>query len=167
MRRFLSLGAALASLILATNVVVVAADRTVRTTGDERVVPNAMVQATLKFAPGVVVVASGEEITWAHDDATTAPHTATIVEEFPEPTLEGIFGCGAPGQPCEVALTAHFAGGFNPVVNVGAPGLDAPGDSLLFFDDTSISAAVTAPSGTTLKYLCAIHPWMQGEIVVQ
>ena len=54
-----------------------------------------------------------------------------------------------------------------PVVNAGEPGLDAPGDSLFFFDDTSISAPVTAPSGTTLKYLCAIHPWMQGTIVVE
>ena len=167
MRRFLTLTAALASLILATNAVAVAVDRTVRTTGDERVVPNAMVQATLKFAPGLVTVASGEDITWTHDDSTTAPHTATIVAEFPEPTLEGIFGCGAPGQPCEVALTAHFAGGFNPVVNVGAAGLDAPGDSLFFFDDTSVTATVSAPAGTTLQYLCAIHPWMQGEIAVQ
>jgi hypothetical protein len=30
-----------------------------------------------------------------------------------------------------------------------------------------IAAAVTAPPGTTLLYLCAIHPWMQGEITVK
>ena len=167
MRRFISLTAAAAALVLATNVVLATADRAVRTTGDERVVPNAMVQATLRFTPGMIKVASGEEVTWTHDDNTTAPHTVTIVEEFPEATLDAIFGCGAPGEPCEVALTAHFAGGFNPVVEAGAPGLDAPGDSLFFFDDTSVTATVSAPSGTTLLYLCAIHPWMQGEIVVR
>lgn len=167
MRRFLSLTAAVAAIVLATNVVLAVADREVRTTGDERVVPNAMVQATLRFTPGMIKVASGEEVTWTHDDNTTAPHTVTIVEEFPEATLDAIFGCGAPGEPCEVALTAHFAGGFNPVVEAGGPGLDAPGDSLFFFDDTSVTATVSAPSGTTLQYLCAIHPWMQGEIVVQ
>jgi plastocyanin len=166
MRRFLSLTAVVAAIVLATNVVLAVADREVRTTGDERVVPNAMVQATLRFTPGMIKVASGEEVTWTHDDNTTAPHTVTIVEEFPEATLDAIFGCGAPGEPCEVALTAHFAGGFNPVVEAGGPGLDAPGDSLFFFDDTSVTATVSAPSGTTLRYLCAIHPWMQGEIVV-
>jgi len=167
MRRLLSLTAAVAALVVATNVALAVPDRGVRTTGDERVVPNAMVQATLRFTPGMIKVASGEEVTWTHDDNSTAPHTLTIVEEFPEATLEAIFGCGAPGEPCEVALTAHFAGGFNPVVNVGAPGLDSPGDSLLFFDGSSVTAVVSAPSGTTLKYLCAIHPWMQGEIVVK
>jgi plastocyanin len=166
MRRIISLTAAVATLVLLTNVVV-AADRGVRTTGDERVVPNAMVQATLRFTPGMIKVASGEELTWTHDDNATAPHTVTIVEEFPGATLEEVFACGAPGGVCDVALTAHFAGGFNPVVEAGAPGLDAPGDSLLFFVDQSVTAVVSAPSGTTLSYLCAIHPWMQGTIAVQ
>jgi hypothetical protein len=53
------------------------------------------------------------------------------------------------------------------VVNAGAPGLDAPGDSLLFFDDQSVTATVSAPSGARLFYLCAIHPWMQGQITVR
>jgi len=167
MRRLLTLAAALAAVVLTTNVVVAASDRGVRTTGDERVVPNAMVQATLRFTPGMIKVASGEEVTWTHDDNATAPHTVTIVEEFPESTLDAIFACGAPGEPCDVALTAHFSGGFNPVVEAGSAGLDAPGDSLLFFDDTSATATVSAPAGSTLRYLCAIHPWMQGEIVVQ
>ena len=167
MRRFIALIAALVALALAANASLAVADRTVMTTGDERVVPNAMVQATLKFAPCTITVDSGDTVTWTHSDRTTAPHTATIVAAFPEPTLEGIFGCGAPGGPCDVALTAHFAGGFNPVVEAGGPGLDAPGDSLFFFDDQSISATVSAPSGATLLYLCAIHPWMQGQIVVK
>ena len=159
--------ATLVALPMVATVASAAADQEVRTTGDERVVPNAMVQATLRFTPGPIGVSSGEEVTWTHDDHATAPHTATVVEEFPESTLEAIFGCGAPGEPCAIALAAHSAGGFNPVVEAGGPGLDAPGDSLMFFDDTSISANVTAAPGTTLKYLCAIHPWMQGEITVR
>jgi plastocyanin len=167
MRRFFSLIAALMTIVVATNVALAVADRTVRTTGDERVVPNAMIQATLRFTPGSITVDSGDPVTWTHDDATTAPHTVTIVETFPESTLEGIFGCGAPGQPCAQALDAHFAGGFHPVVEAGGPGLDTPGDSLFIFDDQSITATVSAPAGTTLLYLCAIHPWMQGEITVK
>ena len=165
MRRLIALIAAVSAVALATNVVLARAPNEVRTTGDERVVPNAMVQATLRFTPGMIKVASGDEVTFTHDDATAAPHTATIVAAFPEATLDAIFGCGAPGGPCAEALAAHAVVG--PVVNTGAPGLDGPGDSLFFLDDTSISAPVTAPSGTTLLYLCAIHPWMQGEIVVE
>ena len=57
-----------------------------------------------------------------------------------------------------------------PVVDVGAPGFNEPGDSLFFVAEepfNTISAQVTAPAGTTLKYLCAIHPWMQGTITVR
>ena len=166
MRRIVALFAAVATMALLTNVVM-ATPPAVRTTGDEKVIPNAMVQATIRFTPGMIKAASGDDVTWTHDDATTAPHTVTVVEEFPGATLEEIFGCGAPGGPCAEALAAHSAGGFNPVVNVGGPGLDAPGDSLFLFDDQSVTATVTAPAGTTLKYLCAIHPWMQGTIQVQ
>jgi plastocyanin len=167
MRRFIAVIAALAAVALAANGVLGAAGHEVRTMGDERVVPNAMVQATLRFTPGMIKVTSGETVTWTHDDATEEPHTITIVEAFPGATLDEIFGCGAPGGVCEQALAAHMVGGFTPVVEAGNPGLDTPGDSLFLLDGSSISATVTAAPGTTLLYLCAIHPWMQGEIVVQ
>jgi plastocyanin len=170
-RRLLSVGAAVVAVALIANGVV-AAPSAVRTTGDERVVPNAMVQATLRFTPGMIGAASGDEVTWTHDDKTDEPHTATIVEEFPEPTLDAIFGCAAPTEPCGQALAAHFALG-QATVDPGNDGFNEPGDSVFFdVDDQtpfpeSISAVVTAPAGTTLKYLCAIHPWMQGEIIVR
>jgi plastocyanin len=164
MRRLMSLLAALSALALATNVVLARAPNEVLTNGDERVVPNAMVQATLRFTPGMIRVASGDEVTFTYADGSGAPHTATIVEAFPGATLEEIFGCGSPGEPCAEALAAH--GAFGPVVDEGADGFNEPGDSLFFLPGQTISADVTAPSGTTLLYLCAIHPWMQGEIVV-
>jgi hypothetical protein len=30
----------------------------------------------------------------------------------------------------------------------------------------SISIKVTAPAGTTLHFICAVHPWMQGTLKV-
>jgi plastocyanin len=42
-----------------------------------------------------------------------------------------------------------------------------PGDSLFQAPGKNVSAVVSAPAGTTLYYLCAIHPWMQGKIVVK
>jgi len=41
------------------------------------------------------------------------------------------------------------------------------GDSLLMLPGHSISSVITAPPGTTLYYLCAIHPWMDGSITVR
>ena len=92
-RRLLPVTAAVLAVALIANGAV-AAPSAVRTTGDERVVPNAMVQATLRFTPGQIGATSGDEVTWTDDDVQGAPHTATIVEEFPESTLEAIFGCG-------------------------------------------------------------------------
>jgi hypothetical protein len=82
-----------------------------------------------------------------------------------------LFACQKPGGVCANALAAHFPNGQNgpPVltVNVGAPGLNQTGDSLLMLPGQSIQGQVTAAKGTELYYLCALHPWMQGEIVVR
>jgi len=140
-----------------------ASSGTVFTRGDEKFVPNAMIQSTLRFSPGRVSASAAQTLTWTHADQTEAPHTVTIVDQADLPvSIDEVFECPA----CGAALDAHFAGGLNPVVNVGAPGLDQPGDSLLFFPGESISAEVSAAAGTTLSYLCAIHAWMQGSITV-
>jgi plastocyanin len=140
-----------------------ASSGTVFTRGDEKFVPNAMIQSTLRFSPGKVSASMGQTLTWTHADQTPAPHTVTIVDQADLPSsIEEVFECPA----CISALDAHSAGGLNPVVNVGGPGLDQPGDSLLFFPGESISAEVSAAAGTTLYYLCAIHAWMQGSITV-
>lgn len=171
MRRLTVVMAVGLAVILSTGVVLAAADKTVRTNGTNKLVPNVMIQSTLRFTPGKIMVASGDAVTWQHDDRTTEPHTITVVDESDQPaTVDEVFGCQAPGQPCGNALAAHFPAPPAPpvfVVNVGAQGLDAAGDSLLLLDDQSVTATVSAPSDARLFYLCAIHPWMQGEIVVR
>lgn len=143
--------------------------RTVFMTGDEKFVPNAMIQATLRFTPGRITVASGDTVTWA--DKTGAPHTITVLDASDIPADVGeVFGCQAPGGACAPALAGHFTEPPTIVLGGGADGtagLDGVGDSLLVFPDGSISAEVTAPAGTTLNYLCAIHPWMIGSIDVR
>ena len=75
MRRLISLIAIGSALVLATNVVVLARGQNeIRTTGDEKVVPNAMVQATIRFTPGMIKVANGEVVTWTYDDASGPAH---------------------------------------------------------------------------------------------
>jgi hypothetical protein len=55
----------------------------------------------------------------------------------------------------------HHRGGPHP------PGLDQPGDSLLIDAEHPVTRArVTAAPGTTLRFICVIHPWMQGKLKV-
>lgn len=170
MRKVMIVFGATILLALSIDVAAGASPTTVAARGGEQFVPNALIQSTFRFSPGHISVSQGQTVTWVDEDrAAEEPHTVTIVDQSDLPTtIEEVFECGAPGEPCGDALAAHF-GGNTQVVDVGGPGLNAPGDSLLFgFDPEhpSISAEVTAPAGTTLSYLCALHPWMQGSITV-
>jgi len=142
----------------------------VKVRGIERFVPNRTFYSNLRFAPGDFRVKSGQSVTWVDADRTEAPHSVTIVEETDLPATfpDNIF-CFEPGNACGTALAGHFPPGAPPVfvLDSGQPGLDTPGDSLLFFDGGSASAVISAPAGTTLHYLCAFHPWMQGTIRVK
>jgi plastocyanin len=134
----------------------------VRTQGDESFQANALIMSTLKFSPGRATTSTGSTMTWTHADQTEEPHTVSIVEASDLPdNIEEVFEC----EVCGEIFAAHEAVG-GPVVDVGAEGLDQPGDSLFLPAGESISAVISAPAGTTLYYLCAIHPWMQGSITV-
>ena len=136
---------------------------------------NALFLSNLRFAPENIKVDKGDTVTWADNALTTSPHTITIVEREDVPVnFAEAYIClwdkrilGVDG-PCLQFMDAH--GGIppaTPVVNVGRPGLDAPGDSIFLPPNSSISAEVTAAPGTVLHYICIIHPWMQGTITVE
>lgn len=166
MRKVMIVFGAVLFLAVAIDVAASASPTTVAVRGGERFEPNAMIQSTFRFSPGPINVSQGQTVTWVDEDqAAFEPHTVTIVAQSDLPTrIDEVFEC----QVCGEAIDAHI-GGNTQVVDVGGPGLNTPGDSLLFAfdaDHSSISAEVTAPAGTTLFYLCAIHPWMQGSITV-
>jgi len=92
-------------------------------------------------------------------------HSISLVERAQLPTG---FDC----EICGEIFAAHGAGGpgggpANPVVDVGAPGYDQPGDSTFVAPHATVRFAVSAAAGTTLHFICAIHPWMQGRIKVR
>lgn len=140
------------------------------------------------FKQGRIVVHKDDTVLWKNE--TVAPHSITIVaqEEVPQ-TLQQTLACAfcenllmahvptfgpqGPVPPFVAALDGLTASGASPAI------LDNRGDSLVVagqgeaFPSTlggtitdSVSAVITAPEGTTLSYVCAIHPWMQGEIQV-
>jgi plastocyanin len=140
---------------------------------------NKYIQDNMSFDPGTVTVKSGETLTFEYDKKTMEPHTLTIVKQSDLPTTgDQVENCKA----CQKLSVGHLKnphaepGPKNPIVhwtlNKGKPGLDTVGDSLAI-DSTAkpahkkISIKVTAKPGTTLYFLCAVHPWMQGKIVVK
>jgi plastocyanin len=138
---------------------------TVKLRGTETLKPNVRFFSNFRFKPGSIQVKSGDSVTWKNK--TEFPHTITVVADAPDDPFE-LFFCREPGGPCRVATDGHFTTPPTFVLNVGAAGLDQPGDSLLILDPgASVSAVVSAPSGTPLEYICAFHPWMQGSISVQ
>jgi plastocyanin len=143
-----------------------ATDKTVQTKGDTTFVPNTKIMSTLKFTPGHVVVRSGDTLTLQHADRSNEPHTLSIVDADEVPTsIEEVFVCAVceeifntfPEPTGSVFLNAPGTG----------PGIDGRLDTLFVLPGESVSAQVTAASGSTLDFLCAIHPWMLGEIDVR
>ena len=186
MRRSLIL-ALTAVLALMSSVALTSADstRTVTLKGTESFVANGHITADFRFSPGPLSVRSGETVTWQNTITAPDPHTISIVNASDLPTNVGqVFNCGAPGTVCASILACHFPQGFAPgggpppqVVlacgNAANGQLAAVGDSFLIpppgFGPAALQtviAKITAPPGTVLHYMCAIHPWMQGEIDV-
>lgn len=125
---------------------------------------NKGASSTLRFSPGTVRVASGGTLRIVDRDRTGEPHTVTIVRRSDRPRS---FDC----PPCDQALKDHGGSESGPptniLVNKGPAGFDEPGDSVFFARGRPASVTVSARAGSTLYYICAIHPWMQGRIRVR
>jgi len=140
-------------------------------------VPNRYLQDGMRFSPGTVTVKSGGTLTFEYGNKQMEPHTLTIVPQSQLPkTVQQVENCAV----CEKEATPHLKNPKAPpdehnpfvhwVLNKGRPGLDTVGDSVAIQPDPkhkSISVKVSAKPGTTLYFVCAVHAWMQGKIVVK
>ena len=143
--------------------------------GKDSFKPNGYLKLGEFFAPGTVTIRSGGTVTMTN--TTDDPHTLSIVKRSQVPrTLEQVGNCSV----CGTILKAH---GINPegpptmgpppirVVDVGVAGFDSPGDSTVIGPKASpgarVTFKVTSRPGTTLNFICAIHPWMQGRLLVK
>jgi plastocyanin len=147
----------------------------VKAFGGEKYAINRYAQEDMRFKPGTIRVKSGELLTFEYGDREMEPHTLTIVPKALLPkTAAQIDQCSV----CRRYATPHLKnphappGEGNPiahwVLNKGQAGLDEVGDSVAIQPGAhkKISIRVTAPAGTTLYFICAVHPWMQGRIQV-
>ena len=138
---------------------------------------NRYIQDPLRWDKDVYKVKSGGTLHIVNDAADEGPHTFTVLAPKDEPkTPQAILQCSI----CEKLAKAH---GANPnsdappkfpflengVGQKSPPKVDRPGDSGVTGPGKkgeSIDLTVSAPPGTTLHFICLVHPWMQAEVDV-
>ena len=138
---------------------------------------NRFVQTTVRWDKDAYTVKSGGTLHIVNLAASEGPHTFTVVAKQDLPTtLQRLMNC-------TICLKLAKAHGANPNSNappkfqylengVGqntAPQVNQPGDSGVTGSGKkgeSIDLKVTAPAGTTLYFMCLIHPWMQAVVNV-
>ncbi len=130
------------------------------------------------FGPGTVHEGEELEVVNKTMPSMVGPHTFSLVTKGSLPkTAKQRKTCFTPGKIC--MGIAHWYGlkgeelPKEPLVEAGKPGWDTmgtytkKGDSFFFAKKgASIDQKVTAKAGTTLYFICAVHPWMQGSIKV-
>ena len=134
----------------------------------------------LRFvAPPTIV--SGEELTVLNttNPRRVGPHTFSLVTQGSIPkTAKQRRACFTPKHICMAIAKWHGVKGNGPVkvnpVEVGAEGWDTLGSLTTKGDSwftgskpqATITQKVSAAPGTTIHFMCAIHPWMHGRIEV-
>jgi plastocyanin len=136
--------------------------------------PGFYVKNTMHFGPRTLTVKSGATVTVLNQASAQEPHTVSFVKASQVPrTKKAIVACSNFKGVCGALAQAHQADPQTgqvkvPVVDVGKPGVDRPGDSFFIAPGAKkLTFKVTAKKGTTLRYFCVIHPWMQGTIKVR
>lgn len=144
---------------------------TIETAGVGSFAPNAFFKETVHFTQNSYTIATGGTVTFEKgpQDHTLDPHTLTVVNpnQVPKTPLQ-IEEClgDVPGTGCAIGDSAK-----GPVLNAGKPGLNQPGDSYQLFPNKQgkfapLTFTVSAPAGTTLNFICSVHPWMQAVLHV-
>jgi len=138
------------------------------------------VKGALKFVgPKTVTVGDELKIVNSTDPKKGGPHTFSLVTKGSLPkTPKARKSCFAPKHICLAIAIWH---GFNPKTEeitknpakAGPAGWSTAGSTSKKGDSwftekkgEKFSQEVTAEAGSTLYYLCAVHPWMQGKVNV-
>lgn len=140
-------------------------------------VANRYIQDGMRFGRDVYTVKSGGTVVFRMTAPQEGPHTLSVVakKDLPKSAQAAL--------NCKICAKLGKAHGADPNSNappkfqflengVGQhtpPKLDRPGDSAIVFPvkGSSVTMKVTAKKGTTLAFMCIIHPWMQAKLVVR
>lgn len=134
----------------------------------------------LRFvAPKTVVAGQELRVLNTTNPKQVGPHTFSLVTESSIPkTAKARQICFTKGHICKAIASWHGVKGNGPPkenpAKAGAEGWDTEGSLTTKGDSwftgekphASIVQQVTAVAGTTIHFMCAIHPWMHGSITV-
>lgn len=137
---------------------------------------NRYVQDGMRWNRDVYTVKSGGTVTIINRAPMEGPHTLSIVAKRDLPRT------AAQINNCRICLTIAQNQGADPNSQAPPkfqyaengqgtntpPNIDRPGDSA-FIPPTmgaKVTLKVTAKPGTTLYFMCAVHPWMQAKLIV-
>jgi hypothetical protein len=149
----------------------------VKVTSKISIKPNRYIQDGLRWNRDVYTVKSGGTVRVINTFAAEGPHTFTVVKpkDLPKTGAQvlnckicGVLG-GAHGANPESNEPPKFQFLENGVGQATAPNVDRPGDSGITGPGKKgefIDLKVTAKPGTTLNFMCIIHPWMQAKLKV-
>ena len=111
-------------------------------------------------------VKSGATVTLKDKSKEKQPHTLSLVAKLPK-TMAQIMGCEACGPLMAAHQVDEETGDVGAaLVNEGADGFDVAGDSIYLPPKGKVTFKVTAKKGTTLNFICAVHPWMAAKLKV-
>jgi uncharacterized cupredoxin-like copper-binding protein len=180
--RKLVAGAVAISMTLAASGVAVAAGKapkraTIKVSQKLKMKPNRYVQDGLRWNKDVYRVRSGGTLHIVNTVATEGPHTFTVVKKKDLPrNAKQLNNC----KICNTLTQAHGADPNsdappqfpfleNGVGQATPPNVDRPGDSGVTGPGNkgeSIDLTVTAKKGSTLYFMCLVHPWMEAKVKV-
>jgi hypothetical protein len=135
----------------------------------------------LRFeAPKTIIAGEDLEVLNQTNPKQVGPHTFSLVTKGSIPkTPKARQTCFTPKHICMAIAKWHGTDGSGPItknpVKAGAAGWDTLGSVTKTGDSwftgekksgTSIVQPVTAAAGTTIYFMCAIHPFMHGSIEV-
>jgi hypothetical protein len=139
---------------------------------------NRFVKDSLRWQKDVYQVKSGGTVKVVNKAGNEGPHSLSVVakKDLPRTPAQLLGRC----KICEQLGEAHGAEPNrdappkfdfleNGVGQDTPPKLDQAGDSALLGENKgdSVTLDVTAKKGTTLYFMCLIHPWMQGKLQVK
>jgi hypothetical protein len=150
------------------------AHRTSKAPEHATVVVRGHTERTLHFSAVTEVEKGG---TLSIDNRTPAPHTLSLVKAKLVPkTNQEISHCNDSGHICHEIAKWHKVHGQEVNENPARAGrsgwsteggLHRKGDSVFFNPGQNPGTReVHAPHGTVLTFICAIHPYMNGRVVV-
>jgi hypothetical protein len=182
--RLIAGAATVAFALSATGVAVAAkssaapAKTTIKVSQKLVVKPNRYIQDGLRWDKDVYHVRSGGTLHVVNTVATEGPHTFSVVKKNQLPrTAKQVVNCRICGviaqelgvNPNDPNSQPQFQYVENGTGTNTAPNVDRPGDTGVTGPGKrgeSINLKVTAKKGTTLYFMCAIHPWMQAKVIV-